>query len=76
MPEVVNCTLKMSADDTKIFNQVDSDEDRDKLQSDLKNLNGWADTWQLRFNVENVRLCISEGTIKVMIMEWKLMTFK
>ena len=36
MPEVVHCTLKMFADDTKIFHQVDSDEDRGKLHSDLK----------------------------------------
>ena len=44
MPGVVNCTLKMFADDTKIFHQVDSDEDKEKLQSDLMNLSEWADT--------------------------------
>ena len=52
IPEVVICTLKMFAVDTKILFQVDSNEDREKLQSDLMNLKEWADTWQLRFSVE------------------------
>ena len=33
--EVVHSALRMFADDTKIFHQVDGDEDREELQSDL-----------------------------------------
>ena len=56
MPEVVHSALRMFADDTKIFRQVDSEEDKENLQSDLKTLKDWADTWQLRFNASKCKV--------------------
>ncbi len=56
MPGVVLSTFRMFADDTKIFRQVDSEEDTENLQSDLTKLKDWAGTWQLRFNATKCKV--------------------
>ena len=40
----------MFADDTKVFREMNSEDDREVLQEDLNMLTDWADRWQLRFN--------------------------
>ena len=55
MPEVVHSTLTMFADDIQISPQVDSDEDREKVQFDQVKLKDWADVWQLRFNLDKYK---------------------
>jgi hypothetical protein len=50
MPEAVQGYLRMFADDTKIFSQVNSDDEHKKLQEDLDALHSWSETWQLKFN--------------------------
>ncbi len=42
--------VKMFADDTKIYRQIVSTEDCEALQKDLRNLEGWSKTWQMRFH--------------------------
>ena len=37
----------MFADDTKIFRQVDNEEDIEDFQIDLKKLKDWVNTWKL-----------------------------
>lgn len=56
MPEVVHSAIRMFADDTKIFCQVNDVKDRDKLQLDLERLQCWADKWQLRFNATKCKV--------------------
>lgn len=48
LPEVVSSTVKIFADDTKLYN---TDSNNDILQQDLDALCTWADLWQLVFNV-------------------------
>ena len=49
----VSSTVKLYADDTKIYRQiVDPIKDRQLLQMDLSNLMEWASKWQLRFNAD------------------------
>lgn len=48
---VGNCNLKLFADDSLVYQQINSQTDAINFQSDLNNLSIWADTWQMRFNI-------------------------
>ena len=52
LPEVVESLVQMYADDTKLFSEVDNQQQRLILQKDLTSLVEWADKWQLRFNAD------------------------
>ncbi|MES9879908.1 MAG: reverse transcriptase family protein [Sedimenticola sp.] len=52
LPEVVNSTVKIFADDTKLYSK---DSDYNIIQQDLDSLCSWADLWQLRFNVSKCK---------------------
>ena len=56
---VRNHTLKF-ADDTKLFSQVSTYEDAEKLQKDLSTLNEWSNEWSMLFNAEKCK-CIHYG---------------
>jgi hypothetical protein len=56
LPDVVDSLCEMYADDTKLFDRVDSLEGVKKIQKDLDNLVTWADQWQLRFNVDKCQV--------------------
>ena len=60
--DITNCvssTVKLYADDTKIYRQiVDPIKDPQLLPIDLSNLMEWARNWQLRFNADK-RMCIT-----------------
>ena len=43
-------TLKMFADDAKIYSSVRSESEAEKIQENLEKLQNWSDTWLLRFN--------------------------
>ena len=53
MPECVDSTSTtctyLFADDTKIFREIKSPNDEEKLQNDLDKLQKWSDTWLLKF---------------------------
>jgi hypothetical protein len=59
LPDVIHSMSQMFADDTKVFREINNDEDKDTLQQDLHKLSNWSDLWQLRFN---------EGKCKVLHM--------
>ena len=46
----------MFADDTKIFRQIASTSDNEILQSDVKKLEDWSDTWLLRFHPDKCKV--------------------
>ena len=52
IPEMVNCSIKMFADDTKLFRTVKSIDDCNILQNDLDTLSQWTNEWLLSFNVD------------------------
>ena len=58
LPEVVdkNSYVYLFADDTKVFRQIKSHEDRDLLQKDIDNLKIWSDIWLLIFHPDK---CVS-----------------
>ncbi|XP_048586215.1 uncharacterized protein LOC116614508 [Nematostella vectensis] len=47
---VCSCSVATFADDTKVFNVINSADDTDVLQSDLNSLNGWAASTGMTFN--------------------------
>ena len=50
LPENVNSTVYMYADDTKIYSEIKSEYDHGILQRDLENLKTWSDRWLLKFH--------------------------
>ena len=50
MPDILDCLVKIFADDTKIYSQVCDIEDRTKLQENLNKLTSWTRDWQIQFN--------------------------
>ena len=51
LPENVNSTVYMYADDTKIYREIKSEYDHGILQGDLGNLKTWSDRWLLKFHL-------------------------
>ena len=54
LPENVNSTVYMYADDTKIYREIKSEYDQGILQRDLENLKTWSDRWLLKFHPSKV----------------------
>ena len=50
IPNVVTSSIKMFADDTKIYCEINNAEDTLALQSDLDCLENWTRSWQVKFN--------------------------
>lgn len=55
LPDIVSSFIYMYADDTKLFRRAGNGEDQEGLQWDLDLVGGWADKWQLCFNVEKCK---------------------
>ena len=56
LPSLVNSTMKMFADDTKIFRKVEHTRDVQALQADLDKLSDWCQDWILEFNIEKCKV--------------------
>ena len=56
LPDVVRCTAKLFADDTKVYRSVAGSKDQELLQSDINALEAWTVTWQLPFNTKKCKL--------------------
>lgn len=48
---IVDCNIKLFADDTKIWTQIKDGQDREKLQGNLNKLGDWSNKWLLKFNI-------------------------
>lgn len=55
LPEVVKSGVALFADDTKIFRQIESEQDCELLQQDLDALQTWSDEWQLKFHPDKCK---------------------
>ena len=58
MPDVIHGTSKIAlyADDSKIYNSINSDQDCINLQEQLENLVKWSETWKLNFNAAKCKI--------------------
>ena len=61
LPQAVESTVRIFADDTKIYRVVNNDEDRKILQKDLDKLYEWSQTWQINFNASKCKV-MHKGT--------------
>ena len=52
----INSPLRLFADDCLRYRVINGVDDTNMLQEDLKRLSEWANTWKLKFNVNNVLL--------------------
>ena len=52
MPGTVTSTVKIFADDTKIYRPVRTQEDRQQLQTELDAVSDWSLKWQMPFNAD------------------------
>ena len=50
LPDMVRNTIKMFADDTKLYNKIKTQQDCISLQDDLHALSEWSRKWLLKFN--------------------------
>ena len=50
LPDCVNSTAKLFADDTKLYREIIDPDDCQEIQEDLNTLSAWSKIWLLRFN--------------------------
>ena len=50
LPEKIDSTVYMYADDTKLYREIKCIDDNKKLQEDLNELKKWSDLWLLKFH--------------------------
>lgn len=50
LPDWIKSSIRMFADDTKMWRVIKTEEDRDILQCDIDKLMEWSDNWLLKFN--------------------------
>jgi ribonucleases P/MRP protein subunit RPP40 len=56
LPDWIKSSIKMFADDTKMWRVIKNEEDKETLQSDLNKLMEWSDKWLLRFNQDKCKV--------------------
>ena len=56
MPDVVCSTIKIFADDTKVYTGTTSLENTENLQISIDNLLNWSDDWQIKFNTDKCKV--------------------
>ena len=55
LPDAMTCTIRLFADDTKLYSPIRGHQDEEKLQGDLFNACEWANKWQMVFNVKKCK---------------------
>ena len=48
-PDEVGSSIKLFADDSKIYRTIKTSEDQEELQDDMNKLTKWSDVWLLEF---------------------------
>ena len=56
LPGLVKSSIKMFADDAKIFRGVNDTTDAQELQEDLNALSNWSKKWLLQFNLSKCKM--------------------
>ena len=61
IPEVVSSSIKIFADDTKVYRSIGSPDDLTELQRDIDSLTRCSEKWQLSFNKKCISMHVSSG---------------
>ena len=59
----INSTIRLFADDSVVYRQMNSPDDHRILQEDLEKLVEWSKTWQMEFNVDKCAI-MNFGTLR------------
>ena len=63
LPNLVQSSCKLFADDTKLFKSISTNDDCKTLQADLDTLSDWSSKWLLKFNTEKCKIELKENLI-------------
>ena len=64
----INSQIRLFADDSVIYREINDHQDHLIIQRDLDNLSVWADLWQLNFNITKCyHLGITNKTVPLII---------
>jgi hypothetical protein len=50
LPRLASSTIKLFADDTKLYRRINNHQDSEKLQQDINQLEKWSKEWLLKFH--------------------------
>jgi hypothetical protein len=56
MPDVIDCNIKIFAEDTKLYKHISNLSDSENLQKNIYDLNTWSDEWLLQFNSQKCKI--------------------
>jgi len=56
LPECLNCSCALFADDTLVYQKISSSEDCKRFQHNLDSLSTWADKWGMSFNISKGKI--------------------
>lgn len=56
LPEAVSCSVKLFADDAKLFSKIATELEAEMMQADLDSLVAWAARWQMTFNQDKCKV--------------------
>jgi retron-type reverse transcriptase len=65
VPECVNASTYIIADDTKIYKEISCEDDVSGLQADLDQLQKWSDTWLLKFHSNKCKVMTVSNKTKL-----------
>ena len=63
MPKHVRCSICLFADDTLVYQMVDTKADKLNFQKNIDALHAWADTWGMSFNVSKCSVMLFNQTL-------------
>ena len=55
MPKVIQCLVKLFADDAKLYQIIKRSQNRDDLQGDIGNSKDWSIIWKMLFNIKKCK---------------------
>ena len=55
MLEVLNCCIKLFADDAKLYSPIKEENDMIRMQVDLKHAEDWAKIWKMFFHIKKCK---------------------
>ena len=56
LPDSVNSTVRLFADDCLLYKEINSETDQEELQNDIENLRKWAEKWGMKFNATKCQI--------------------
>ena len=72
LPQNINSTVRLFADDCVIYKEIKSSQDADILQKDLETLSAWEKLWQMKFNSDKCYVLRISASRSPLITNYKL----